>query len=324
MHTSISRRQFGQSCIAGAAALAVGSTRSPAAAKTTLAFQAIWLNDPEFLGYMLAIDKGYYAEEGLEISYLPGGPNVIPEGTLLSGKADIAMTTMLTTASAITQKGAALKIIGTQYQKSPLGVLSLASSNIKAPSDLNGKSVAVPTLCADIFRAFARLHAISPKVVPYTFNPAPLMNGEVDACVDFITQIPIIIKQQSGKDVSHLLFDDHGLPLYVDLITVRAETLATKRAELVKFIRASRRGWEENFKDPLKYPAVYHDTWFKGSGSTLEAEKYFNSVQLPLMQSPKGFFALTDEAIATNIKSLEKVGVKASADMFDTSLLAEV
>jgi ABC-type nitrate/sulfonate/bicarbonate transport system substrate-binding protein len=57
-----------------------------AQAADELNFQAIWLNDPEFLGYMIAIDKDYYAAEGLKVNYFPGGPNLIPEAALLSGK----------------------------------------------------------------------------------------------------------------------------------------------------------------------------------------------------------------------------------------------
>jgi hypothetical protein len=66
--------------------------------------------------------------------------------------------------------------------------------------------------------------------------------------------------------------------------------LKTKRAQLVEFLRASRKGWRENFADPKKYPPLYNDTWFKGLGSTIEAEVYFNTMQLALMENPKGFF----------------------------------
>jgi ABC-type nitrate/sulfonate/bicarbonate transport system substrate-binding protein len=92
-----------------------------AAALDALNFQANWINDPEFLGYMIAIDNGYYAAEGLAVTYMSGGPDLIPEGSLLSGKADIALTAINSTVKAIAEKAAPLKIIGTQYQKSPAG-----------------------------------------------------------------------------------------------------------------------------------------------------------------------------------------------------------
>jgi ABC-type nitrate/sulfonate/bicarbonate transport system substrate-binding protein len=324
MHSPMNRRQFGAACLIGAAAAMVGG-RALAAAPAPITFQANWLNDPEFLGYMLAIDKGYYEEAGLKVTYLPGGPNVIPEGSLLARKSDVALTSMLTTATAIVQKGAPLKVIGTQYQKSPLGVIAMASSKIAGPADLSGKTVAVPTLSADVFKAFVKLNKVeNVKIVPYAFNPAPLINGEVDATVDFVTQLPFIIEQTSGKKANYFLFDDHGLPLLIDLVTVTTDTLSSKRPELLKFLQASRRGWVENFADPLKYPPLYHDTWFKSTGSTVGAENFFNSMQPSLMNHPKGLFTITEEVIELNLKSLSSVGITGRKDMFDTSLLAEI
>jgi ABC-type nitrate/sulfonate/bicarbonate transport system substrate-binding protein len=87
--------------------------------------QAAWINDAEFAGYFLAIDEGYYAEEGLDLEYLSGGPDVIPESTIIAGRADLALTTPDTTIKAIVEQGAPFKIIGAQYQKNPIGIVSL-------------------------------------------------------------------------------------------------------------------------------------------------------------------------------------------------------
>ena len=73
---------------------------SQTAAKLTL--QAAWVNDAEFMGYFIAMDNGYYKAEGLELKYLSGGPDVIPEASLLSKKADVALTTVETAIKAIT------------------------------------------------------------------------------------------------------------------------------------------------------------------------------------------------------------------------------
>mgnify|MGYP000073564356 CR=1 FL=1 len=223
--TLISRRQFNKAAFAGAgaAALAASGLVRGARAEATLNFQSVWLNDPEFLGYMIGIDNGYYAAEGLTVNYMPGGPDVIPEGALLSGKADISLTNIMTTSKAVVEKGAPLVIIGTQYQKSPVGVISLASANINGPKDLIGKTVACPPLSQNVFNAILKIAGIAPdqlRVVPYTFDPTPLIDGQVDAVVDFVTQIPFLVEQKSGKKASSFLFWDYGLPLYVDLVVV--------------------------------------------------------------------------------------------------------
>lgn len=52
-----------------------------------LTMQAAWINDAEFSGYFVAIENGYYRDEGINLKYLSGGPEVIPEASLLSGRA---------------------------------------------------------------------------------------------------------------------------------------------------------------------------------------------------------------------------------------------
>ena len=328
MAFSMTRRELAASILPGFSAGLLGFPVVNAfAAEDVLNFQADWLNDPEFLGYMIAIDNGYYKTEGLSVNYSSGGPNLIPEGTLLSGKADIALTNSLTTAQAIFEKGAPLVVIGTQYQKSPLGIITLASSNIKTMKDLAGKTIACPTISQSVLVATLKLANMTThdvQIVPYAFDPSPLINGEVDAIADFVTQLPFLVEQKSGKKVSSFLFWDAGLPLYIDLLVVTKDTLKTKRSQLVKFLRASRKGWQENFADPAKYPKLYSETWFKGLGSTLEAENYFNTMQVELMQNPKGFFAMSGDDIKRNLDALATLGIKGNASMFDSSLVAEI
>jgi ABC-type nitrate/sulfonate/bicarbonate transport system substrate-binding protein len=95
--------------------------------------QAAWINDAEFAGYFIGIDEGYYTEEGLDLTYLSGGPDVIPESTIIAGRADLALTTPDTTIKAIVEQGAPFKIIGAQYQKNPIGIVSLAKNPINEP-----------------------------------------------------------------------------------------------------------------------------------------------------------------------------------------------
>ena len=89
---------------AGAAA-AASSIPMRAMAATPMTMQAAWINDAEFAGYFLAMDQGYYTDEGLDLTYLSGGPDVIPESTIIAGRADLALTTPDTTIKAIVDQG---------------------------------------------------------------------------------------------------------------------------------------------------------------------------------------------------------------------------
>ena len=303
-----------------------GSATSAGGALQRLGFQAAWINDAEFMGYFIAIDNGLYAAEGLEVEYFPGGPDVIPESSLLSGKADIALTTPDTTIKAITAEGAPFKIIGAQFQKNPIGVVTLKGNGIATPKDLVGRTLAVPPVNTLSVEAMLKLNDIEPSqvnIVPYQYDPTPLIQGEVDATIDFAVNVPYSI-EQAGGDPSWFLLYDAGFTIYNDTVVVTEKTLQDKRDQLVRFLRASRIGWDENFKDPTAYPPKFADTWFKGTGRTIENEIFFNKTQQPLMEHPDGIFTMTAEGVAQNIEALAAIGIEATTEMFDTSLLAEI
>ena len=88
--------------------------------------------------------------------------------------------------------------------------------------------------------------------------------------------------------------------------------------------KAARKGWEEALADPALWPPKWADTWFKGTGRSIENEVYFNTAQKPLIESPGGIFSMSEEDIEKNIAALDRVGIKGTRAMFDTTLLAEL
>lgn len=323
MRFSLNRRSF---LASGAAAATLPLMPRRALASSPFTMQAAWINDAEFAGYFLAMDKGYYQAEGLDLTYLSGGPDVIPESTIVAGRADLALTTPDTTIKAIAEQGAPFKIIGAQYQKNPIGIVSLASNPILSPADMVGKTIAVPpvnTVSVEAVLAMNGIDRSAVNIVPYAYDPTPLINGEIDASLDFTTNVPYTISMMGQEAVSFLLYD-FGYTIFNDTVVVTEETLATKRAELVAWLRASRRGWEENLADPALYPRQWADTHFAGTGREIENEVFFNTAQKPLIESPAGIFAMTEEGIAGNLEALAAVGINGTRDMFDTTLLEEI
>jgi len=323
MHLSLNRRHF--MGLMGAAATMPMMGRMASAA-TPFNFQASWINDAEFAGYFLAADKGYYKEAGLELEYLSGGPDVIPESSIIAGKADLTLTTPDTTIKAIVEQGAPFKIIGAQYQKNPIGIVSLAKNPIKEPKDLIGKTLAVPPVNVISVEAMLKISGVDRSqvnIVPYAYDPTPLIKGEIDASVDFTTNVPFTIKQ-AGEEATSFLLYDFGFTIFNDTVVVTEETLKAKRKEIVAFLKASRKGWEENLKDPAAFPKTFADTWFKGTGRSLENEVYFNTAQKPLIENAKGIYSMSEEAIAANIEALAAVGITAKREHFDTTVLEEV
>lgn len=323
MTLNIDRRRF--LGMMGAAATLPALSRMAYAA-SPFNFQASWINDAEFTGYFLAADKGYYKDAGLDLNYVSGGPDVIPESTIIAGKADMTLTTPDTTIKAIVEQGAPFKIIGAQYQKNPIGIISLAKNPIREPKDLIGKTLAVPPVNVISVEAMLKISGVDRSkvnIVPYAYDPTPLIKGEIDASLDFVTNVPFTIKQ-AGEEATSFLLYDFGFTIFNDTVVVTEDALKTKRKEIVAFMKASRKGWEENFKDPAAAPDAFKDSWFKGTGRSIENEVYFNTAQKPLIASDSGIFSMSEASIEANIKALGAVGIAAKREHFDTTILAEI
>jgi len=327
----LTRRAVCGSLALGGLARFAGLTRPAAAAGTpagsnAVAMQAAWVNDAEFMGYFVGLQNGIYKANNVDLKYLSGGPDVIPESALLSGRATLALTTPDTTIRAITSQGAKFKIIGTQFQKSPMGVVSLASNPINTVKSLEGKTVAVPPVNVAGLLGMLKINGIaksSVRIVPYQFDPTPLIKGEVDATVDFVTDVPYTIGLAGKRATSFLLYDN-GVTLYNDTVAVNEDFLAANRPLLIRWLRASRAAWVENFKDPAKYPAQFKDSWLQGTGRATDNDIYTNTADKPLIDTPSGIFSMTESGIAANIGYLKSIGIAAERSMFDTSLLAEM
>jgi ABC-type nitrate/sulfonate/bicarbonate transport system substrate-binding protein len=320
-------RSLASSALGPLAFANLGGTRAAhAATASAVAMQAAWVNDAEFIGYFVAIQNGYYKAQDVDMRYLPGGPDVIPESSLLAGKAPIALTVPDTTIKAITTQGAKFKIIGAQFQKTPIGVVSLASKPVPNVKALEGKILAVPPVNMAQVAGMLRINGIAKsavRIVPYQFDPTPLIKGEIDATVDFVTDVPYTVGLAGKKAISFLLYD-YGVTVYADTVTVTEEFLAANRALLVRWLRASRQGWAENFKDPAKYPQLLKDSWFSGTGRSTANDTYTNTCDKPLIETPNGIFSMSEEGIAGNIKYLKSIGIMADRSMFDTTLLEKV
>jgi ABC-type nitrate/sulfonate/bicarbonate transport system substrate-binding protein len=109
-----------------------------------LSLQSPWVNDAEFIGYFVAIEKGYYDDEKINFEYFEGSPDIVAGAMLVGNRCDVALTNLDGTAKSIIGDNAPLKVIGAQYQKSPLGIVTLKENGIRAPKDLVGKTIAVP------------------------------------------------------------------------------------------------------------------------------------------------------------------------------------
>jgi NitT/TauT family transport system substrate-binding protein len=245
------RRRF-VALAAGTLALAA----LPVAAQDKMQLQLNWFHLADHSPIYLALKKGYYKQEGIDLTVLRGSGSADSAKKIDLGQADVGISDAPTVLTAI-GKGANLKMVAVVYDKAGNNVFFRKSANIKTPKDLVGKKIAVPP--ADSHRvlwpAFAALHGIDPNAVTLV-NVKPegkqaiVAANEVDASFDLYTSYAIWEKVLGKGDVGHLLWADFGLPIYGHTYFVNNETIKKNPKLIERFLRATHKGWKDAKADP--------------------------------------------------------------------------
>lgn len=282
-----------------------------------LVIQQSWINDSEFIGYYVAAAEGFYRASGLEVQHLAGHAGLTPERTLLEGTADIALSAPESVAATIRDTGARLCVIGAQFQKSPLGIVSRADDPVRSLEKLRGRALSVPdmnrTMVLELL-AHAGLDPAEVTIVPYAHDPQPLIDGRIAGLVDFIVD-PQYRLRLAGVEPHAMLLFEHGAPLPNNLAVVTEATLLERRSELVDWLLASRRGWRENYLDPAFYPARLRGNPLVES-RTLDHEIFANAAFQPLVETPDGIMSLGDGLIDGVVAYLDRVGLPVQRSLF--------
>ena len=228
----------------------------PAVAQDKMQLQLNWFHLADHSPIYLAMKKGYYKEEGIDLTVLRGSGSADAAKKIDLGQADVGISDAPTVLTAIS-KGANLKMVAVVYDKAGNNVFFRKSANIKTPKDLVGKKIAVPP--ADSHRvlwpAFAALNGIDPaSVTLVNIKPegkqAIVAANEVDGSFDLYTSYAIWEKVLGKGEVGHLLWADFGLPIYGHTYFVNNELLQKNPKLVERFLRATHKGWRDAKADP--------------------------------------------------------------------------
>jgi ABC-type nitrate/sulfonate/bicarbonate transport system substrate-binding protein len=314
-----------------AAANVVGWRGAEAAPAVKAALQFGWVKTVEFAGSFIADDKGYYKAEGLDIEMLSGGPGIDVVTAVVSGKALFGCGTGSQILAKARERGAPIKIVGVLYQKSPLAILSLKKKPIRSPQDLLGKRVGVAAADSipwETWLALNHLDASKITRVPVQFDPAPLVTGDVDAFLSFATEQPVELQVQ-GVPVEFFLLADYGYTSYSGAYYVLEDTLRNRRQDVVHFMRAEIRGWQDDVADPSFGSHLAVEKYGKSLGLTYLSQFLGNKVTIEkLMQTPvtkqHGLLWMGDREIAANLELFRRTGINVGAELFTDDVLQEI
>ena len=247
-----SPRRWLHALAAGLAVLAA----LPALAQDKMQLQLNWFHLADHSPIYLAMKKGYYKEENIDLTVLRGSGSADSAKKIDLGQADVGISDAPTVLTAIS-KGANLKMVAVVYDKAGNNVFFKKSANIKSPKDLAGKKIAVPP--ADSHRvlwpAFAATQGIDPNSVTMV-NVKPegkqaiVAAGEVDASFDLYTSYAIWEKVLGKGEVGHLLWADYGLPIYGHTYFVNNDLVKKNPKLIERFLRATHKGWRDAKANP--------------------------------------------------------------------------
>ena len=295
--------------------------------------QFSWIKNAEFAGEYFADSNGYYAEEGFSSTNFIAGPTATA-AVVLSGGALVGLSDAIAVTPVILEEEAPLKIIGATYQKAPFTILSLKDgADIQTAQDLIGKRIGVQAGGNEtLFDALLAANGISADQVtkvPVEYDPAPLVNGEVDGFLAYITNESITV-QNLGYEVTNLLFADAGLPFVAEAFVVTQDSIDNNREALKGFLRATIRGWKDAIADPEEGARLAVEVYGKDLGLDISKEIQQSNSQNNLLvvteeTQANGLLTISDALQQLNIDTLATAGYTISAaELFDMSLLAEV
>ncbi len=295
-----------------------------------IAYQLGWIKNFQFAGDYVADYRKYYAQYGIEVAFLSGGPVINVEPIVVSGKALVGQSMPDFMANA-NGKGAALKCIGASYQRNVSAIISLAKSPLATPQQMIGKKIGIQTNNIVIWHAFLKLNRINPSdihTIPVQFDFTPLVTGDVDGFFGEVTDDAVHLRAK-GYDIHCLLLADFGYKMFTATYTVRADSLTdrAKRSQLVAFMKGDIHGWQDAIKDPAMAAKLTVDVYGKSNGLDLKTEEASCVVANDFIASSDtqthGLFWMTPASVEETIATLAASGVKATPDMFTNEILEE-
>lgn len=198
----------------------------------------------EIINLLAEPDKGFFAQQGLALHYLPGAGGGDALRNLLSGQADVAFTDPGSFFAAV-DKGARLKAIYDIYPQNVFNVVTLSSSGISHPADLKGKKIGVYSLASGtrqnlqiLLQQVGLTEDDVTIVVTGLLNFAPLIQGQVDATAATDTGLALA-RHRGLRDVNVIEVADY-LNYSSDLFVVREEFYEQNKDTLRRFVTAYR------------------------------------------------------------------------------------
>src|SRR3954454_12440353 len=241
--THLDRRTLLKASGAAAAApfLAVDAR---AQAKPVVNMQLGWLLSGNQIGEVCAKALGYYDQEGIEMRFQAGGPNIDGVAVVAAGRYEVGQVSSSPSLMLAASQDIPVVCFAAGAQVHPYTFFSLKKNPVREPKDLIGKKVGIQATGVILLRALLAKNKITEKdvtIVTIGADMSPLLTGQVDAVTGWLTNTSAL-KVIGAERVDMSLWDT-GVQLYALPYYATTQTLQSKGDVLAGFVRAAAKGW---------------------------------------------------------------------------------
>ncbi len=251
-----------------AAVTLVGCAQSPTSSPTPassepetrqVSMRLQWFAQYQFAGYIVAKEKGYYSEAGLDVTLNPGGPDLVPLPLVATGR-DTFGSTGADTILTAREQDIDVVALATWFQASPVAFMVHSDSDIHTPQDFPGHTVGmfygdnVETEYRALLAA-TRVDRAGITEIPGDYSLAPFLERRADVWPVYATDQPNIARRE-GAEVRLILARDYGVQLMGDVLFTTAEFARNNPNTVRAFVQATLRGWQEAIAHPEETVAL--------------------------------------------------------------------
>lgn len=243
---------------------------------TDIKLQLQWLPQAQFAGYYVALDQGYFEEEGFEnVEIVPSGGDIVPQDALVAGDVDFAVAWVPKVLGTLEASGVELTNIAQVFQKSGTLQVSWAGDGIQSVADFEGKRIGSWGFGNEweIFAAMAAddLDASSVSITTQDFSMNALLDRDVDAAQAMTynewAQILEVVNPATGElyqpeDFDVISYEDTEGAMLQDALWADTARLADDPAyadAAVRFLKAITKGWIYARDNPESAAEITYD-----------------------------------------------------------------
>lgn len=225
--------------------------KSPEAAKTAtpekISFRLAWVPDMAEVGVFVAREKGFFADQGLDVTIEHGGFGLDPFKLVAAGTDDFGIGGAGNLLVA-REQGLPLVAIAAEFQNTPVGFITHKGSGIQTFKDFSGKRVGIQT-GADtdtLYRALLvenKMDSRDVSEIPIQYDMGPFVNNVIDVLPGYVTNQPITLRGQ-GFETNVITAASQGLRYYGNVFFTSEKKMKENPEQVARFCNAVRAGWE--------------------------------------------------------------------------------